>query len=325
MIMNKDKKEIVHVIQASSTDELRASLPTDTVTSRATTRFAALALNDPQILVAPFKLDHVEKKEIKEQLMLRAVELLSLPLDAIGIDYQVFESEEGKVRGIFACFPKEILQEYLAVLDEAKYVPLKIVPTVVAGIDSFLHQFKGQNGRLCLLDFSKNSIVYCAVFSNGQCDFLREIPYDEADEIEHEIVQSLRCACATGTIKQFDHIYFSGDVPQGTQVVEKIRKIFCENVTQGYFIDVEASLRSADNILSLNLIKNRTFSIKQRQVMTQVTHAALSLCCAIVVILGVKIFTAELKIKDLRSSYTDSDYQHAVDMTRRLQHIKNEQ
>ena len=97
----------------------------------------------------------------------------------------------------------------------------------------------------------------------------------------------------------------------------------CEQSVQGQ--DVEASLRSTDNIISLNLISNRTFTIKQRRVITQVTRAALSLCCLIVVILSIKIFATEAKIKHLRASYTDSDYQRAMNLTRRVQHIKNEQ
>ena len=323
--MNKDRKEILYALQASSIDELRASLPSDKVTSKSVTRFVALALNNPQILVAPFHFDHVEKKEVKERLMLKAVELLSLPLDAIGLDYQVFESSEGKVNGIFVCFPKEVLHDYLSVLDEAGYVPIKIMPAVAADIDSFLHQYGRQSGRICLLDFSKANIVYCAVFSNGQCDFLREIPYEDVDEIEHEIVQSLRCACATSSVKKFDHIYFSGDISRKTQVAEKVKHIFCENVTQGYFIDAEVSLRCAENIFSLNLVRNRTFSLKQRRVITQATRTVLTACCAVAIILGIRIFTAELKIKNMRSSYTALDYERAVNLTRRVQHIKYEQ
>ncbi|HQP10999.1 MAG TPA: hypothetical protein PKV41_06415, partial [Candidatus Omnitrophota bacterium] len=128
-------------IQASSVDELRASLPSDGVRSRSAAHFVALAVNNPQILVAPFQLDTTDKKEIKNQLVLKAVEMLSLPLDAIGIDYQALQSDETKTKGIFVCFPKEVLQEYLSVLDEGHYVPVKIMPTVIAGIDSFLHQY----------------------------------------------------------------------------------------------------------------------------------------------------------------------------------------
>jgi len=318
MLMNNDKQETIHVIQASSPDELRASLPADTVISKSATRFVSVALNDPQVLVTPFHFDDIEKKEVKDQLMLRAVELLSLPLDAIGIDYQIFESTERKVKGFFVCFPKDVLKGYLSVLDEAGYVPVKIMPTATARIDSFLHRYKTQKGQFCLLDFSGSNIVYCSVFSDGQCDFLREILYEDTDEIMHEIVQSLRCACAISSVKKLDHIYFSGDIPRGTQIIEKVKDMFCENVTEGHFVDTEVSLRSPENILSLNLAKSKTFSLKQRRVITQATRAALMACCAIVIILGVKIFSAELKIKDIRSSYKVSDYKHAVDLQRQL-------
>jgi hypothetical protein len=248
-----------------------------------------------------------------------------LPLDAIGIDYQVMESDEKKSKGIFVCFPKEVLKDYLAVLDEGRFIPVKIMPTVVAGIDSFLHQYGTQSGRICLLDFSKANIIYCAVFSDGRCDFLREIFYEDADEIEHEVVQSLRCACATSSVKKFDHIYFSGEIPPNTNVMEKVKHLFCENVTQGRFIDAEVSLRAAENVLSLDLLKNRVFSLKQRQAMMKGTRVALAVCCAVAILLGIKVVATEVKIRGLRASYTPADYQHAVDLSRRLQHIENEQ
>ena len=323
MMLTKERKETIYAIQASSVDELRASLPT--VRARSSLHYVTLALNDPQIIVTPFTLEHVQKKEIKEQLMLRAVELLSLPLDAVGLEYQIFESNESKAKGVFACYPKDVLREYMSVLDETGNVPLKIVPAVAAGIDSFISQFMGQKGRAALLDFSKENIIYCAVFSNGQCDFLREIPYEDSEEIEREVVQSLRCACATSSAKTIDHIYCSGDIPKGSQVIEKLRSQFCENITQGYFIDAQASLRSTDNNVSLNLIQNSTFTIKQRRVIDRTTQAVLTACCIIAVVLGARIFKTESKIRYLQSSYTPADYERAVTMTRRLQHVKNEQ
>ena len=316
--MTKEKTEILYTLQSSSADELKTALPAGLASPKASARFVALALNDSRVHVCPFRLNDVEKKEIKDQLMLHAVELLSLPLDSIGLDYQVFESVEGRVRGIFTCFPKDVLREYLSALDEKGYVPIKIVPAIVASMDSFLQKNKGQKGRLCLIDFSKANVIYFAVFSNGHCDFLREVPYESAGEIEHEVLQSLRCACAASSVKKFDRIYFSGNVPNAVRLMEKIEKLFCGDVTQGSFTDVNTSLRATDNVLSLNLVKDRTFSIKQREVIAQATRAVLSLCCAMAIVLSVKIFTTELKIRDLRSSYQTADYPRAVELERRL-------
>ena len=314
----QDKKEVLYALQASSVDELRATLPMGDVVPKSAVRFVAIAINSPHVLVCPFVFDDVEKRELKDQLMLRAVELLSLPLDGIGLDYQVFESKEGTVRGIFTCYPKEILQGYLSVLDESGFVPIKIVPTIVAGMDSFLYKNRQQKGRFCLLDFSRANVIHFAVFSNGHCDFLREIPYDETDEIEREVMQSLRCACATSSVKQFDHIYLSGNVPDREELTEKLSKFFCENVTHGKFTDIETSLRSSDNLLTLNLVKDRTFSLKQREVITQATRAVLSLCCAMAIILSVKIFAAELKMRNIKASYRASEYQHALELDRQI-------
>ena len=112
---------------------------------------------------------------------------LSLPADAIELDYQVFDSSQEQTRGVYVSYPKTLLQDYLSTVDRSGCILVKIVPSILAGIDSFLDQYKEQQGRLCLFDFSEGNMVYFAVFSNGQCDFLREIPFESDDEVEREV------------------------------------------------------------------------------------------------------------------------------------------
>lgn len=314
-------KEKLHIAQVSSIEEFSKALP-DISNNGAATHYVSLALNTSDISVRPFHLDGVEKKEIKNRLIGDAVESLSMPADAIELDYQVFDSSGEQTRGVYVCYPKKLLQEYLSIADQSGYIPVKIIPSILAGIDSFLDQYKDQKGRLCLFDFSEDGTIHFAVFSNGQCDFLREIPYENGDEVEHEVIQSLRCACAISSVKTFDHIYFSGDVPNKDQIFKRIKKLFCEKVTHGFFTNIEASLRRKDNIFAINLITKKTFSLKERKVIQQGMLGGLALCLLIGSVLAVNIFITEGKIKRLESKYTTSDYSYAVDIEKRLKELK---
>jgi len=315
-------KEKLHTVQVSSLDELREALPDVHKNNGVATHFVSLAVNTSEISVCPFQLDGVNKKEIKNRLIGEAVETLSLPADTIELDYQVFDSSQEQIRGVYVCFPKKLLKDYLSIVDQSGYVPVKIVPSILAGIDSFLDQYKEEQGRFCLFDFSESNMIYFAVFSNGQCDFLREIPYENDDEVEHEVIQSLRCACAISSIKKFDRIYFSGGVSNKDRLFKRVKDLFCENVTHGYFTNVEASLRRADNVFALNLIDKKSFSFKERKVIKYVIYGCLGICLLTVLVLAANIFTAREKIKRLESKNTTSDYNYALDLQRRLSELK---
>lgn len=315
------KKEILHAFQVSTPEELRDVLP-DIRNNGGAAHYVSLAVNTSEISVYPFQLDGVEKKEIKNRLIDEAVETLSLPANTIEVNYQVFDSKEDQVRGVYVCFPKKLLQDYLSIVDRSGYIPVKIVPSILAGIDSFLDQYKEEKGRFCLFDFSEAGMIYFAVFSDGHCDFLREVPYESSDEVEHEVIQSLRCACAISSIKKFDHIYFSGSVPGKDQLLTRVKKLFCENVTHGYFTDIEASLRRKDNAFALNLIDKKSFSIKERKVIKQIILGGLTLCLLAILVLAINIFNEGKKIKDLESKNTTSDHNYALDLKKRLKELK---
>lgn len=316
-----NKKSTLHTAQVSSIEELGAALP-DISNNGVLTHFVALAVNNSEISVCPFQLDKVGKKEIKNRLIGEAVESLSLPADAIGLDYQVFDSVEGQTRGVYVCYPKKLLKNYLSTVDRSGYIPVKIVPSILAGIDSFLDQYKNEKGRFCLFDFSKDNMIYFAVFSNGSCDYLREIPYEGEDEVEHEVVQSLRSACAISSIKKFDHIYFSGSVPNKDHLFARVKKLFCEDVTHGYFTNVEASLRRVDNLFAINLIHKKTFSLKERKMIQKVLYGSLALCLMIVLVSTINIFITQGEIKRLESKNTTSDYNYALDLQKRLKELE---
>ena len=101
-----------------------------------------------------------------------------------------------------------------------------------------------------------------------------------------------------------------------------MKKLFCEDVTHGYFTNVEASLRRADNLFALNLINKKTFSLKERKVIQQVIYGGLVFCLLTVLVLGVNIFMTGGKIKRLESNYSTSDYNHALDLQKRLKELK---
>jgi len=326
MNFSLEKRERLDTLQVSDPEELGKALP-DIGNNGVATHYLALAVNNPQLMVCPFHLEDVkDMKEVKDRLVMEAVEMLSLPSDSVGIDYQTFEFSEGKARGVYVCYPKLLIENYLKGADRAGYVPVKIVPSILAGIDTFLEQYKGKRGRFCLFDFSKDNVVYFAVFANGTCDFLREFHYETDEEIKHELVQSLRCACSMSSVKQFDHVFLSGEVPGKKGLVSTIKKQFCENVTHGYFTDVDVSLKRNNVAFGLNLIKHSTFSLQQRRTIKYVERGVAAVLGIVILALSVQIFINQFKLKELKSSYTESDYNYAKDLKRRLKEVnKNEQ
>jgi len=100
-----------------------------------------------------------------------------------------------------------------------------------------------------------------------------------------------------------------------------IRQGFCDDVTHGYFTDIEVSLRREENTFAINLIAQKTFSLKQRKMIRQAMRVGFSLLGITVIVLSVIIFTAELKIRRLESSYKLSDYEYAVGLQQQIKEL----
>lgn len=317
MSKNKDEHNVL-VIEASSPEDLKINLESIFKITRLESRFVSLAISGPQVLVCPFHYKDVRVKDLKNLLRLEAVELLSLPANEIEVDFQIFRSTEDLICGVFLCLPKGLLKKYVDVLDKAKLIPIKVTAHIFASIETFLRQQAVMDQKLCFLDFSKENLIHLAVFNNEQCELIREIPYEHIDEARQEVIQSLRSVCAQSSLKNFDTIYCIGELAGLDDLRQEIEKRFSTHTESHPALDISTALGVEDNFFSLNLMRNFTFSLKERKQIFMGTHLVLALFLAVCVLMASKTIMNSRKIQKLESMYSSKDVNYAVNLKRHL-------
>ena len=286
--------------------------------------FASIAISDSQVCVRAFHFKDIPLKRTKSQLHAEAVGLLSLPLNEIELDYYLSPAgEEQPINGIFICMPSKLLKEYLAILDKAKLIPLKLTATIVPAVESFALHPDISKERCCLLDFSFPNKVNLAIFLNKQCEFLREIPYDDVAEAKNEITQTLRSACATSTIKQLDYVYCAGDPVDKEELLREIEQRFETKIERGISLDIKESLIREDSAFNLNFLKSYSFSLSKRKQILKVTHALMITVIALCLILTGKILFTQKALKDMKSSFKSSQHDQALRLEKQLKVLKD--
>ncbi len=298
---------------ASSAEELENKITTSLKENPSKSRLTTLAIGGPQVLICPFNLEKMSSKELLAHLRSEAVGMLSLPLDQIVMDYQILSGEDETVAGIYTCLPKSSLDGYLAVLNNAKLIPVKITTYFLATIDSFFRQHETKNERFCLIDFSKETNINLAIFMDHQCELIRQIPYDDDNEAKNEVIQSLRSACSKSRNKQFDNIYFYGHLTNKENLILEIEKVFNTKTTRYHSMDV-SSLTTQDNFFTINLLKEHAFSLQERRLIFLAVHAVLLIVLLVNIGLGIKLFEINKNITDIKSSYNDSEYSYALSL-----------
>ena len=138
--------------------------------------------------------------------------------DELEFDFQITKSDKDNIRGIYACISKKVLEDYLLVLDKENLNPVKVTEHFLTRIDSLYQQNILNGARICFLDFSAKNIVNLFISSNKECELLRKIPFENLDDAQTEIIQSLRSASAKSWPKHYDGIYYAG----GFKGTEKI-------------------------------------------------------------------------------------------------------
>src|SRR6185503_13998724 len=155
----------------------------------------ALSLTDPKVYVYPFQMPKSPRKQLLEHLIDEAVELSSLHINDIELDFQVFGSKEGIIEGVFVCIPKKLLEEYIAVCDKAGLIPIHFTAQLLRAVGALHAKHKGSKEHFVALDFLKDR-VSVALFCNEHCDFMRQIKFESIEEVRGDIIQSLRSASA---------------------------------------------------------------------------------------------------------------------------------
>ena len=284
--------------------------------------FAALAISGSQILVRAFQFKDLSLADTKSRLQAEAVELLSVPFSEIEFDYQVFGSAPERTAGVYLAMPRKLLREYLAVFDNAKFIPIKMTAAILATIDSFCQKRDIAAGRCCLLDLSNPSKIHAAIFMNKQCEFIREIPYDNLEEARVEIIQTLRSASAASTVKQVEQIYWAGDLQNKEDLLRQIEKISQAKIEQGPALDMNESLASESGFFNLNLLKRFSFSLSERSKVIAIMDKALAAVVIGCVLLTAGHLSAWIGVKKVKSSYKASDYEYAKKLEKQLKSLR---
>jgi len=307
----------------TSPEELSAKLAAARKETNVKYPYVAIAVSGPKVIVRPFTLTNVARKNVKDCLKFEAVELLNLPISDIVLHYQILNIKDVTITGIFACIPKRLIWEYRVAVSKARMIFVLMKPLVIASIDSFLAKNVIDEKRFAVLDFSKPNKINLAIFQNKQCEWLREIPYEDTQEAKNEIIQSMRSSCAKSATKDFSIIYMAGETLARNEFIAAIKRDFPAEIRQVPAIDVSAGLSAKKTFLGLNLLRRYALTLRQRKIFFKVSTGLFTLLILICLGLFGLLKIIEKNIRDVQSSYTQADYQKALKLQKKLEAIKS--
>ena len=307
--INNDNKI---ALEASSPKQLNVNL-TETIEKKGMKPCAvAVSINEPKVRVCPFALENIAIKDIKHHLISEAVEIMSLTPDEIAIDFQITRSDPKMIRGIYICMPKSNLENYLQIIDQKRFNTVKITEQFLVSVDSLFQQGKLNGERICFLDFLTKDTISLFIGNKQECELLRKVRYEDHEEAQKEIIQSLRSASAKSRIKHYDYIYYQGAIEQMDKLTASLNKTFDAETGEIAFIDHKAALTSEKTYFSLNLLKSYLFSNNHVKYIQMGANILLAVCVMISALMGLQMLKKNADINKVKESYQDSDYQYAV-------------
>ena len=345
-------------ITAVSPEDLEKILREMKQTDGKACRFVSLALHDPGILVSPFSFDAVSiidllstkknvkspasvgnegcppageagrfnikkekvNKELKTKLMFEAVGLLSLPVEDIELDYQILTSENQKLSGILICMPKILFNEYLQVTEKLNFVPVKMTSGILLDMDFILDQLQGKTGRFCVISFYKDTVIHLAVFHDGRCELVREIPYEDHNEAYTEVLQSLRSVYAKSSEKKCGQIFYCGNLSGKDDLIEMFSRDFKSEIFQKKA--AKGLSFTPRNFFNLNLMRNHAVSLKERSSAIAYMRYIIIFALLACVYSLFHILSIDRETKTIKGSYTKSDYEYAKRLQQQVKSLK---
>ena len=305
-------------VEVSSPSSLESILPKVIKENKRCRRYIALAVSEGQIFVFPFYFRDILPESLDDQIKLKAVELLNLPVDQIILDFQIFGKLENEVWGVYTCIPKLLVEKYLEVLDSVKVSPIRMVPLSLVSIDSFWQNHKEGNGRNCILDLTKKNMVCACIIQEDKCEMFREIPYEQIEDAVKDIDQTIHSASSKSRIKQLNHVLYFGDSQEARQIVFLLGQKLNKEVEHRELNDMLYSLKPRGNVFSINLIKNYSLSLAQRANIELILKSVFLFLVFIAVTLTFRILEREVQILDMESLYTSDQYNKALELQRKL-------
>ena len=312
--MQQDNRNNLTILSVSSPAELHKQLESLACVRKQQLCFAELQIYGSGILIRQFDLPHLASRELLNALKLEAIELLSVPTSAIALDYQIMDFSGERIRGIFIAMPAERVREYKNCLRLTQVIPIKMTAKCISVLGEFLADHpEALKNNFCFLDFSKSNIINLAVFINGQCELIREIIYENVNDAEQAVLDSLKYSYGRSVAKKLNKLYFSGIIEEREDLIKSL---------EGK-IEIEPKLAFAGGpsqlakehyhelFLRLNLLKKDYLIAPFRSTLLQTEKIFLTagiVCC---IALGINIIKGAQSIKRLQSSFSITDYEYA--------------
>lgn len=317
----KDKEEVVVNLEASSPEELDkifSDSPRETIESNV---LVALSLYGKKVLVRQFDFPLLSKRELNNSIILDAVELFSAKTHEIEVDYQVTDQQE-RIKGVFIAMLKKDLREYLASIRKAGYIPLSITAKMLTYINSFLQEYKSEQANFCFLDFSNGNIVNLSVFNEGKCELLRMIYFEDLDEAEREIKDSLHYFSGKSSIKQLEKMYFVGKDPGLNKLITNLKDRLALD-TEEIGLKIDKFTPKEKSLFNLNLGRKYIITLSMRRIIRYTLDIFIAVLFAASFVLAIEVVKSNFEIRKINSSYNTQDYNKAVGLKDKISSIKN--
>lgn len=281
-------------------------------------RYISVAVNEYKVLSRVFNFPKAPRDEIRRNIISEACDLLSLPAHQIEADFQIFHSDQETTRGVFICAPKELVKNYLQVMDHARLIPLRLTDSIFARIDSLIsinRELRNEGG--CLVDLSLDNTIYFAVIQEKGCVFFRKVHYETPQEAKRAIIQTLQGICSLSPEKKIGRLYLVGDFEEQDELVMKAQEM-SDVMVQCEPFNPNKAMVSRNNMFNLNLLRDCTFHPMERSLLMMIQYLIIIFLLLQVFVLAWE-FEKQMSVrKALRTSVRPADYEHALKLQEQL-------
>jgi len=308
-------------LEAASVEKFKQSL---TTLSNIRGSYANLSISGSKVMVRQFDMPNLPLKELQSSLALEAAELLSLHPEEIVLDYQVLDSGTDAVKGVFLACPKQLLEDYLLELSQAKLIPVEVSAVILKVADSFLSKTNFETKSFYLINFGSTHLIDLAVFQDGRCELLRDIACEDMGEAKKEIENSLRYASSKTGNKMPEKVFFTGELANKQELISRLVADFGFNAEQLDLKEQAPEIKGQKKYFTLNLIKNHSLSVAIRRKISFTLNLLIAIAVLISATAIIKVARTEKLIKDLNSAVKSSDYDYVQKLQEKVKSLSNE-
>jgi Tfp pilus assembly PilM family ATPase len=277
-----------------------------------------------KVIVRQFEMPKLSEQELKKSLRLEATELLSLASpEEVSCEYQVFESQGEKISGFFAAISNRLLDEYFYCCNKAGLVLIEVRLSIFSLVNSFLSTQHVESKSFCILDCAKKDILHLAIFDSGICSFLREVHYDNLDDLSQEVSDSLKYNYSKKFSKQINEIYVCGEDPEKSKLFLDLGSNLKAKVNYIKPIAINLLASSNKEYFKVNLVKEQSVNLAAYQGLIRNINIFIFFLGFVLFFVSGLVFSSVLKLNNTLSIVKTQDYNYAKDLKRRITQLKN--